>query len=133
MYEQNPFCDEVDNCVTVWVGSLSEEELEAYVDERGGVADDEPISDFARDLDTWYDHDFLSGESGDSPRPTEELCRVCGLDEPKMVAEISRRYPTARTMLILWNARARDLGDSRTFAEGNLSFVGSWPHPAPLS
>ena len=135
MFCEDPFFEPRDHSVIVWVGSISIDELEDYLDEPGGAADDEPISDFSRDLGRWYDHDYIWAEGTKTPVSVRELCRMNGVEPGTLVDEIDRRCEgrEARSLLILWTAEVRPQIGERTFANGELHFVGSWAQPAPLT
>lgn len=120
--------------MTVWVGTLTIEALDAYLDEPGGAADDAPISAFCADLGRWYDHDFVWAEAVDLPTDVGTLCALHGVEPEAFVDEIRRAAGTgqASAVLILWNAKVV-ASVERSFAKGKLRCLGSWPREAPLT
>lgn len=131
----NPFHVLEDHHVIVWIGDLNRDELEAYLDEPGGTAYDEPISDFGRDLASWYDHDFIWAEASDMAVTITELCRRNRMEPDALIEEIVRRSPRAEAncILLLWNAKLADDAAPRLFADGKLQCIGAWEQEAPLT
>jgi hypothetical protein len=134
MYSDNPFFESIDHWVIVWIGDLKLEELEDYLDEPGNAADNEPISDFSRDLGRWYDHDFIWAEGSDEQVSLRKLCELNGVEPSEFVDEIEQRGGDvkARSLLVLWNAKAID-ESPRPFAEGQLKCIGCWQQESPLT
>jgi hypothetical protein len=134
MANDNPFFKSVDHWVIVWIGDLNSQELEDYLDEPGGANYDEPISNFARDLNCWYDHDFIWSEGTDEKVSAGELCKLNGVQPPEFATEIERRAGSAKvsSLLILWNAKQIE-GTSHEFAAGRLKCIGCWPQESPLT
>ncbi|WP_444943241.1 immunity 22 family protein [Microbulbifer sp. ZKSA006] len=135
MFSDNPFVESVEGFLTVWLGDLSELELEDYLDEPGGAGDNEPISNFSRDLDRWYDHDFIWVEGVDEAVSVKELCVLNGIDSKRLIEEIVERSDKKkiRSLLILWNSKKMEGAGERAFADGRLQCIGSWEHEPPLT
>ncbi|WP_028301579.1 immunity 22 family protein [Oceanospirillum beijerinckii] len=133
MFENKPFFTTENHWVTVWIGSLNEESVESYLEECG-VDDDEPISQFSKDLGCWYDHDFIWYEAVDSPVCIEELCRNNGVDSIELIEELTARSGGGEynCFIMLWNSRLLNAEDDRAFFNGKLSCIGSWQHESPL-
>lgn len=137
MYENDPIFDSQDHHLIAWVGTLTPDQLDAYLDEPGDRADDEPYSDFMGDLGRWCDHDFIWAEASEQPLDIVSLARKNGIDNPALIAELAQRVAPQTAwscLLILWNAR---LLDSRSRPSdlngGRLLCIGSWEHESPLT
>ena len=133
MYYDNPFFEPENDWVTVWVGSLDVNELEDYIGEPGGVADDEPNSKFSKDLGRWYDHDFIWAEAAKKEQVIKGLFEENGIDDDDLISEVEVRSQSSnvKCFLILWNAKKIAI-DSRVFADGKITCLGSWQHESPL-
>ena len=135
MFDENRFFDSIDNHLIAWVGSLNEEGLRAYLDEKGSSGTNAPQSLFAVDLGRAYDHDLLTGQASPSAATIESLARLNSLDDSQLVHELSKRataIPHVSCFLVLWNAKRVDPQD-RWFADGRLICVGSWRHASPFN
>ena len=135
MFSDNPFVESVDDSLTVWLGDLDESELENYLDELGGVGDNDAISNFSLDLGQWYDHDFIWAEAVDESIPVKELCVLNGIDSESLINEIVKRshQDKIRSLLILWNSKEIAGIGKRDFANNRLHCIGSWEHESPLT
>ena len=134
MYEDDPFFEEIDHHILVWVGDLSPEELDEYLSEPGAVDDNAPISEFCRELGGWYDHDYVWMGASDRTGPLHVLFDLVGIEDGPLRDEIEKRSPSgsARCLLILWNARRRSESRRVTFLGDRLTCLGSWPQESPL-
>ena len=134
MFFENPFFEPVDHWVIVWIGDLNIEQLDEYLEEPGGAGDNEPISEFCRDLGRWCDHDFIWAEGSNESVTIREICDLNGVEPDEFVREIEEQAGEARTkcLLVLWNARIID-DSPRLFADGKLRCIGSWQRQAPLT
>ena len=134
MFLHSPFFEPASNWVIVWIGDLNIDQLEEYLDEPGGAGDDEPISQFCRDVGRWYDHDFIWSEGATEPLPIRKLCERNGVEPTEFVDKIveSSGPRDATSLLVLWNARKICDAD-RAFAGGRLRCIGCWEQEAPLT
>ncbi len=137
MYDDDPIFESQDHHLIAWVGTLTPAQLDAYLDEPGDRADDEPYSDFMRDLGRWCDHDFVWAESSEQPLDIGSLARNNGIDDPALIDELSARvapHATWKCLIILWNSRLIDSRSRpRDLDGGNLVCIGSWEHESPLT
>lgn len=135
MFYCKPFVDSLENWVTVWIGDLNEEEMAEYLDELGGVSDNEPISKFSKDLGRWYDHDFIWCECSDDKLTVLEQCINVGIESNSLQQEIINSSPVdkIKSILILWNSKVIYDLDKRVFAGGQLICLGSWSEESPLT
>ena len=134
MFSDNPYFESVDHWVIVWIGDLDVDELDDYLDEPGGAGDNEPISEFCRDVGRWYDHDFIWAEGVNDEVPVRKLCELNGVEPNEFVNEIVERSGNAgaKSLLVLWNAKRTDESE-RFFADGRLKCIGCWEREAPLT
>lgn len=132
MFYENPCIEAVDHWVTVWIGDLDREELRRYLHEPGGALDNEPISEFSRDLGTWYDHDYIWAEAADQPIAVAALAQQNGIEAGSFLEQLLERSGAAevRALLVLWNARTTR--EEANLANGRLRCLGSWAEEAPL-
>lgn len=133
MFLSNPFFEPLNDSVIVWIGSLNSRELEDYLDEPGGAGNNEPISDFCRDVGRWYDHDFIWCEASDTPTSVGTLCEMNGVEPIEFKEAIVKRSGDAEEtcLLVLWNARQID-DSGRSFAGGKLRCIGCWKQKSIL-
>src|SRR5690349_15782220 len=133
MFLHSPFIEPEDHWVTVWLGQLNSDELEQYMHKPGGAGDNDPISDFSRDLGRWYDHDYIWRQATDKAVSTRTLCELNGIND-SLVDEIECRSGDVffKCLLVLWNSRVITM-DKRVFAGGELTCLGSWPHESPIT
>lgn len=134
MSRHQPFFESVDHWVIVWVGDLTTQELEEYLNEPGNADNEQPISAFARDLGRWYDHDFIWSEATGEKVSVRKLCELNGVQPPEFAAEIERRAGSGEvsSLLILWNAKQLE-GKTQEFARGRLKCIGCWAQESPLT
>jgi len=137
MYNNDPIFEPLDHHLIAWVGTLTPDQLDAYLDEPGGAAYDEPFCDFMRDLGLWYDHDFTYAEASDHALDIRSLADQNCIDDDALLHELSNRVePQSKwnCFIILWNARLIDQNArSRDLADGKLVCIGSWQHDSPLT
>lgn len=91
MYSDDSIFETVDHHTVVWVGDLTPDELDAFLDEPGGCADDEPHSEFMRDIGEWCDHDFLWAEALPAPGSIDDLIAANGIDDDSLVHQLQTR------------------------------------------
>lgn len=132
MFFENPFFEPATNWLIAWVGELDHDGLDAYLDEPGHAADNEPISKFSKDLGTWYNHDFIWSQAAPNRVSAQEICGLNGIEDDLIDEIVQRTNDEVRCLVILWNAKQISAG-SRDFADGKLKCLGSWPHQSPLA
>ncbi|AKF03588.1 immunity 22 family protein [Sandaracinus amylolyticus] len=107
--------EEDETQLSVWVGALTREELDAYLAENYERADDEPVSKFAADNGaTWIDHDWIEATAFDAPTTIEDLLRNSSYAEEWLEAVVancdSRPVYTCAIMLFRHVAPAGPAG-----------------------
>ncbi len=137
MYFESPAFEPAQDHLIAWVGDLTTEQLRAYLEEPGGLGDNEPISEFSRDLGRWYDHDHVWARASDTPVTIEKLAEANFIDDETLISELAGRTARAsvgkvRAFIILWNAKLTQL-QPHSIAGGRLFCVGFWGHDSPLA
>lgn len=134
MFATAPYIELLDDWVCVWIGDLTEPEVDAYVRETRSPDPEGPNSEFSRELGSWYDHHQLWGGAVAHPLPIAELAETVGVQPPRVVSEIGRRggsTTNARCVLVLFRAKVAS-DDRRAFAGGRLRLLGCWQESSPV-
>lgn len=124
-----------ENAAMIWLGNMSDLELEEYLDEPGGRIDGLPQSKFAEDLLRFYDHDYLWAVAEKSPIPVADLVLKTGIADASILKFIEKQGFGERcfsTLFVLWNYE-NILPLDQSFAGGKLQFIGSCDCVSPLT
>lgn len=137
MYFDDSIIETVDHHIVVWVGDLTSDELDAFLDEPGGCAANQPHSEFMRDIGKWCDHDFLWAESIPSPGSINDLITACGIDDESLIQQLQSRaigLGAVQSLVALWNAKlSESTARPRDIHAGRLKCLGSWRQESPLT
>ena len=79
------------NHLVMWVGTISEGELDSYLHETHPFGRTGPRSLFAADIMCWYDQDYVEAYVQTLPANINDLMAARGITEQALVAEAEAR------------------------------------------
>jgi hypothetical protein len=125
-----PGLHEQDDMMSVWLGTMPRQALEAYVETSYDEEDDDaPISAFARDLGEHYDADFVESSHVRATTPAKALDGHSYAESfaAAAAAAAAARGLTRVNAVVLMLNQVYVPPRGKKFAKGALSFVGSFP------